>query len=139
MRALPIARAIDDTLPRCSLSSATSSSRWRWSAAEMERCGAGEAANVDLARPRRAHRHHFRFLQRAQEHRLRSLRQIGNLVEKERAFVGAADQAWPILVGTRERSLAITEHLGLDQGARDAAAVDRNELPAAAREQMQRP
>jgi hypothetical protein len=50
-------------------------------------------------------------LQHAQERDLRFLGQLGDLVEEQRAAVGALDQALAIVLGAGERAALVAEQL----------------------------
>ena len=62
-------------------------------------------------------------------------RQLGDLVEEDRALVGAAEEAERIGHGARERAAHVPEELRLEQVAGDRAAVDRDERALRARRQ----
>ncbi len=92
-------------------------------------------AHVDRLFDRRADLAGTLFLDRAQQLDLHRQRQVGDLVEEQRAAVGGLEEAVALLVGTGEGPLAVTEELGLHQVLGNGAAVDRDERawPRAAR------
>ena len=63
---------------------------------------------------------------------MESRRQLGDLVQEDRALVGAAEEAERVGHGVREGPADVTEELGLEQVFRDGAAVHRNEGPLGA-------
>ena len=89
--------------------------------------GRGDDAHVDLDRQRLADRHHLALLQHPQQRGLGRRRQIADLVEQQRALVGAADVPGAIVDRARERTLLVTEQLSLDQVGRQRPAVHRDE------------
>jgi hypothetical protein len=68
----------------------------------------------------------------AQELALQIERQVADLVEKERAALGALDLAGGLPIGAGEGAALVAEELGLEQGRRDGGAVDRHEALLAA-------
>jgi hypothetical protein len=70
---------------------------------------------------------HPLLLDRAQQLHLHRQRQIGNLVEEQRAPVGRLEEAVAVLLGAGERALAVAEELRLHQVFRNRAAVDGDE------------
>ena len=74
------------------------------------------------------------LLQHAQQLRLQRERQLADLVEEERAAVGAA-RSGPRACSRRagERAAHVAEELALEQRLRDRRAVDRHERAARAR------
>ena len=78
-------------------------------------------------------------VERTEELRLRVERQISDLVEEERAALGLLEGAAASRVRARERALLVAEELALDELARDARHVDRDErLVLARRERVER-
>jgi hypothetical protein len=71
------------------------------------------------------------FLHHAQELDLGVERQLAQLVEEDGAALGGLEDAAALLGGARERALLVAEQRGLDQLARDGAAVDGDELAGA--------
>jgi hypothetical protein len=68
-----------------------------------------------------------RFSWMAQQLDLHGERQVGHLVEKERAAAGGLEEAVPVVLGAGEGALAVAEELAFHQVFRDRAAVDRHE------------
>ena len=81
--------------------------------------GVGAADRLDLA-----------GLQRAQELGLQLERQLGDLVEEERAVIGGDHQPALVVVGARERAAHVAEERRLDERLRHGGAVLRDERPA---------
>ena len=73
------------------------------------------------------------LLQHAQDLDLHRQRHVADLVEEQRAAVGHFETALARGDRAGEGSLLVTEQLGLEQLARDRAAVDGDERPVAAR------
>jgi hypothetical protein len=88
-------------------------------------------AQVDGDRARLADGHDLALLQDAQECGLLAELEIADLVEEERALVGAAHQAGPVLAGVGIGAAPHAEELALDEGLGDGAAVHRHERAAA--------
>jgi hypothetical protein len=65
--------------------------------------------------------------------RLQLERQLADLVEEQRAAVGALEGAGPIGHRAGERALLVAEQLALDQRRGDRAAVEHHHRAAAAR------
>jgi len=59
---------------------------------------------------------HLAVLEHAQESNLHRRRELGDLVEEERAALGLLDVAAPLSVGAGERTSLVPEEGGLDQG-----------------------
>ncbi|KPH64466.1 hypothetical protein ADT71_11335 [Novosphingobium sp. ST904] len=95
--------------------------------------GAGDHANVHLDRACRADRHHFLFLQGAQQLGLEGKRQFGDLVQQQGAAVRGAHEALARLGGAGEGALLVAEQHGLQHGFGHGGAVHRDERAAAAR------
>ncbi len=95
--------------------------------------GGRQDAHVDREFPGLADRPHALFLDDAQQLDLHVQRQVGDLVQEQRAALGGLDQA--LLVGDRagEAALLVAEQLAFHQLGRDRAAVHRHERPVAAR------
>src|SRR4030095_14087895 len=87
----------------------------------------GHDADVDLQGARSAQTLEFPLLQHSQDLRLRDQREVGDLVEEERAAVGQLEAAFLAPGGARERALLVPEQLGLEQRFRERRAVDRHE------------
>jgi hypothetical protein len=64
---------------------------------------------------------------RAQQLGLSLEREISDLVEEERAFVGALEASFLLLQRTGERALLVAEELALDEVLRDGGAVELDE------------
>ena len=71
-------------------------------------------------------------LQDAEELDLHRRRRLADLVEEDRAAVGLVEQPALLADGAGERAALVAEELGLEQRLGEGAAVDRDELPAAA-------
>ena len=93
--------------------------------------GGGDETHVDLEVARVAYPPDLALLDGAQQLDLEQGRDLGDLVEEERAAVGGREE--PDLVGDRpgERALDVAEELGLHQRLGDGAAVHRDEGLAA--------
>ena len=74
-------------------------------------------------------------LEHAQELLLLAQRDVGDLVEEERAAVGQLEPADAILPGVGERALHVAEQLALEDAFRHAAGVDRDHRPRGARDE----
>ena len=79
--------------------------------------GRGDDAHVDGDLLLPADRLDAALLERAQQLRLQIDRQLADLVEEQRAAVGALERALAIRVGAGERAFDVTEQLRLDQVA----------------------
>src|SRR5688572_18806702 len=86
-------------------------------------------AHIDRLFARVADLAHLLLLDRAQELHLHLQRQVGDLVEKERAAACCLEETGAIARRTRESAFAVAEELRLHQVLRDRTAVDRNERP----------
>ena len=84
-------------------------------------------AHVDLHDPIAADGPHLAILQHAQELHLERRAHLGDLVEEDGAAVRELEQAGARPGGAGEGAALVAEHLGLEQLARDGAAVDRHE------------
>ena len=69
------------------------------------------------------------FLDGTQQFHLHGQRQIGHLIQEQRAAIGRHEEADPIGVGPRERPLAVAEELRLHQVLGNGAAVHGDERP----------
>jgi len=85
-----------------------------------------------------ADRQHLALLQHAQQCRLGGRRELPDLVEEQRAAVGAAHEARAGGQGARKRAAAMPEQLRLDEVRRQRAAVDGHQLTGAPRERVER-
>ena len=74
----------------------------------------------------------------AEQRGLRRGRQLGDLVEKQRAAVGGAHEARAIVGRPGVRALLVAEQLALEQRLCDRSAVHRDQLPAASRQRVHR-
>ena len=92
---------------------------------------ADDDAHVDGDRLGAADAAHLARLERAQELRLQLERQLADLVEEERAAVGALEGAGDAGDGAGEGAALVAEELALDQRRRHGAAVDDDERLAA--------
>ena len=84
-------------------------------------------AHVDRNRTGLAERLHLPLLEHAQELGLERHRQIGDLVEQQRAPLGAAEEPGAGPVGAREGPPPVSEQLTLGEPFRERGAVDRDE------------
>ena len=82
---------------------------------------------------RLAHRADGLLLDHAQQLDLHVQRQVGDLVEEQRAALGGLEQARLVGDGAGEAALLVAEELALHQLGRNRAAVDRHERPVAPR------
>ena len=94
--------------------------------------GRGDDAHVDLRLDVRADLAHDAILQHAQQLDLHRRRGLADLVEEDRAAVGLVKESALLADGAGERAALVAEELGLQQRLRQRAAVDRDELAAAA-------
>src|SRR5712692_5204810 len=76
---------------------------------------------------------HPPLLDRAQQLHLHGERQVGHLVEEQRAPVRRLEEALAVFGGAGERAFLVAEELAVHQGFRDGAAIDRHERLVAAR------
>ena len=83
----------------------------------------------------RSHRANLHLLEDAQQLHLQGGRELGDLVQEDRSFIGAAEQTQGIGHRAREGAAHVAEELGLQQVLRDRAAVDRDERPLGPRRQ----
>ncbi len=72
-------------------------------------------------------------LEHPQELHLQLHRHLGDLVEEDRAAVGALEEALVLAVGAGEAAALVAEQLALDELRRDGAAVERQEGAASRR------
>ena len=100
--------------------------------AEIAMCGR-DHAHRDAQRLRAADAFEHAVLQHAQEPHLRRERQLADLVEEQRAAVGALEPAAALRGGTGEAAALVAEQLGVDEARRDRTAVDAQDRPARAR------
>ena len=100
--------------------------------------GGGAEPHVDRLHAGVADREHLALLQHAEQRRLRARAQLGDLVEEQRAAVGAAHEPGAIGGRARERAALGAEQLGFDERLRQRTAVDRDERPAALGQRVQR-
>ena len=89
----------------------------------------GEDSHVHRHLARFANRPNGLLLDYAQQLHLHVQRQVGHLVQEQRAALGAADQPFLVGHGAREAALLVAEQLGLHQLRRDGAAIDGDERP----------
>src|SRR5882724_4891895 len=93
--------------------------------------GGGDDAHVDrdlVVRPDRAHR---AFLDRAQKPRLERRRQVGDLVQEDRAPVRLLEEARARVVRVREGPARVAEELALEKPLGKRRAVEGHERPRA--------
>ena len=79
--------------------------------------GGGDDAHVGLLRLGRADAHEGAGLEHAQQLDLQLERHLGDLVEEQRAAVGALEEALVLAVGAGEAALLVAEELAFDQVA----------------------
>ena len=91
--------------------------------------GGGDEAHVDRDLAVRAHGADLAVLDHPQELRLERERQLGDLVEEERAPLRVEEQPLPRGGGAREGALHVAEQLALDDVRGDRPAIDRHERP----------
>ncbi|HMB82336.1 MAG TPA: sigma 54-interacting transcriptional regulator, partial [Vicinamibacterales bacterium] len=89
-------------------------------------------AHVGLARPRRADALEVACFEDAQELRLQVERDVGDLVEEERAAVGQLEEAAPRRLRARERAFDVAEELARHELGRKRGQVLRDEARLAA-------
>src|SRR2546422_349133 len=70
---------------------------------------------------------HALLLDRAQQLYLHRERQLGDLVQEQRAAARCLEEALAVLGSAGERALLVAEELALHEGIRNGAAVDRHE------------
>jgi hypothetical protein len=87
--------------------------------------GGRDDPHVHLHRVRAADRAHLVVLEHAQELGLETRAHVADLVEEERAAVGALEQAALGRDGSGEGAAHVAEQLALEQALRDRRAVDR--------------
>ena len=92
--------------------------------------------DVHLATEGRADTPDLLLLKDSQQLRLGTRREIGNLVEEQRAAVGLFDEAGAIGHRARERTFHVAKQLRLEQFVRQRRAVDVAESPLAPRAQV---
>ena len=91
----------------------------------------GDEANIDARRLFTPQRLDLAALQGAQQQRLHFLGSLADLVEEERAAVGAAEVAPPRVLGAGVGSPRRPEQLGGGERRRQGAHVERQERPVA--------
>ncbi|MCY1004801.1 hypothetical protein OV079_04280 [Nannocystis pusilla] len=91
--------------------------------------GRRDHAHVDRHRHVAADDVDHPLLQHAQQLGLQRRRQLGHLVEEQRAAVGLAEPARAVAHGPAEGPAHVAEQLRLEQLGRDRRAVDRHERP----------
>src|SRR5688572_31159997 len=74
-----------------------------------------------------AHRLNLAGLRKAEQRRLHAQAHLAELVQEQRAAVGLPYQADLVAVGTSETATHVPEQLRLEEGLRNATAVDRDE------------
>ena len=92
--------------------------------------GGGHHAHVDVPRLRRAHSLHLAVLEHAQQLGLELGRDLADLVEEERAAVGALEAAGAGLERSGERAALVAEELALEHAGRERRAVHGDERRA---------
>jgi hypothetical protein len=91
------------------------------------RVGRGDHAHRHGPRPRRPERRDLARLERAQQHHLHVRRCISDLVEEERAPIGALERTDVIAVGAREGAACVTEELAGRERGGERCDVDGDE------------
>ncbi|MNS70176.1 hypothetical protein D3C72_1035170 [compost metagenome] len=102
-----------------------------------ERAGGNHRGQILVARAHHAHVHgvfptgadlaHAPLLQRAQQLHLHGQRQVGHLVQQQRAAVRGVEETAALGVGARERALHVAEEFRLHQRLGNRAAVHGHE------------
>ena len=87
----------------------------------------GDYPHVHFPRARRPDPLELPFLQHAQELHLDFLRQVADLVEKDRAAVSQLEAPLPHRHGAGERTLLMAEQLAFDQRRRQGGTVDAHQ------------
>ena len=90
--------------------------------------GSSHYAHVGVLHLLAAHLDILSFFQYAQELRLRSERQLGHLIEEERALVGQLEIALAVGFGIGKRALDMAEELGVAGAFGQRATVDGKKL-----------
>ena len=93
--------------------------------------GGGDHADVDVARGRGADALEFAGLEHAQQLRLLAERNVGDLVEEERAAVGEFEATDAVGARVGEGALDVAEELALEGALGERAGVDGDERAAA--------
>ena len=91
--------------------------------------GGADDAHIHRFFRHRPHLADALFLDGAQQLHLHGQRQIGHLIQEQRAAIGRHEEADPIGVCPRERPLAVAEELRLHQILGNGAAVHGDERP----------
>ena len=94
--------------------------------------GGGKHADVHRDFVLAAEPPHPQVLENAQQLRLRGVRHLADLVEKQRAPVSLLKAAGRTLHGSRKRALLVAEQLALHQSLGQGGCIDRDERPIAA-------
>ncbi len=89
--------------------------------------GRRDDPHVDRDRLRAADRKHRAFLQHAQQLRLHLRRELGDLVQEERAAAGQPEVAGSVPDRAGEGALGVAEELALEQRVGERGAVDGDE------------
>jgi hypothetical protein len=98
--------------------------------------GGGDHPHVDLDRLVAADARHDAGFEHPQQLDLQLDRHLGDLVEEQRAAVGALEVALVPPLGAGEAAALVPEQLALDERRRDGAAVERQERRLAAPAQL---
>src|SRR5207245_6922440 len=88
-------------------------------------------ADIDLERARSAEALELALLEHAQDLGLRDQREVGHLVEEERAAVREFEASFLASRGAREGALLVSEQLGLEERLGQRRAVDGDERTVA--------
>ncbi len=91
----------------------------------------GEDADIERLRLIAADRQHLIVFQNAQQLDLHRQRDVGQLIEEDRAAVGQGQQARPCLRGAGERPARVAEQLALDEVGVEGGHMHRQEGPIA--------
>ena len=101
------------------------------------RVGSRQYAGVHVAQPRRSDALHFTRLQHPQQLRLQAHGHVGDLVEKQRAFVGHLEASDAVDARVGEGALDVAEQLALRDAFGEPTRIHRDErLAAPIRERM---
>src|SRR4030095_1172689 len=93
--------------------------------------GRGDEADVHVDRPFAPDAHHLGVLYDAEQAYLCGGRELGNLVQEQRAAVGLFEPSLPARGSARERTLFVAKELRVDQLPREGPAGDAPERSVA--------
>lgn len=90
--------------------------------------GAADELEVALDRRVRPHLVEDVFFKGLEEHRLHVPREVADFVQEEDAFLGGFDESIPVLLGTCECALDVSEEFAAGGRRIKRCAIDRDEL-----------